>query len=345
MKVITAPAFYNTGSAYVTRVAQPVSFNDQNITNVGDIALDSISADGTNITISSASGNDVLIGESGNTILSIDGGTDTIGISGNAHARMGLYLSTTLPVGSDTRWGIYSEIHGNSTSTNSGYLAGFAAQPYLDAANTADWDGTVGIRGLSTIPGSAQPSSGTTTITGVAGVYIANPDKGTNVTYTNTYGIYIEDHTRGTNDYGIYVAGADTYALWIDADVSRFDGAISLGTDHGNDGQQLTSGGDDAACDWTAASSLRSHKHIGKEADPNESLQAILSSTPYHFQYKQSMGTGDSTTEYVGVMADDAPWAMHYSGTIVNPVNALGYTVGAIQALHDKIQKLEAQLA
>jgi len=39
MKVITAPAFYNTGSTYKTRVAQPVSFNDQSITNVDDITV------------------------------------------------------------------------------------------------------------------------------------------------------------------------------------------------------------------------------------------------------------------------------------------------------------------
>ena len=54
---------------------------------------------------------------------------------------------------------------------------------------------------------------------------------------------------------------------------------------------------------------------------------------------------GDSATEYVGLMADDAPWAMHYKGAIVNPVNTLGYTVLSIQALNDKIEKLEQELS
>jgi hypothetical protein len=153
-----------------------------------------------------------------------------------------------------------------------------------------------------------------------------------------------------SNASTLYIGTAPTegtsgnYAMWIDAGSSRFDGAISLGTDMGDDGQQLTSGGDDAACDWTAASSLREHKNIGELADPNEALQAMLDSKAYHFRYKEKHGTGDSKTEYVGLMADESPWAMHYKGKIVNPVNTLGYTVLAVQALHDKIEKLESQV-
>ena len=136
----------------------------------------------------------------------------------------------------------------------------------------------------------------------------------------------------------------NNYAFFVDSGAIRLDGAISLGTDHGSDGEQLTSGGDDAACDWTAASSLREHKHIGKKANPDDALKAMLDSKAYHFHYKDRLGTGDSDTEYVGVMADDAPWAMHYKGKIVNPVNSLGYTVLSIQALHDKITKLETAI-
>ena len=43
-------------------------------------------------------------------------------------------------------------------------------------------------------------------------------------------------------------------------------------------------------------------------------------------------------------MADEAPWAMHYKGSIVNPVNTLGYTVLSVQALNAKIEKLEQAL-
>jgi hypothetical protein len=139
-------------------------------------------------------------------------------------------------------------------------------------------------------------------------------------------------------------AGTANYSMWVDAGTSRFDGAISLATDHGDDGQQLTSGGDDAACDWTAASSLRKYKNIGKQASPQQALEAMLNTPAYHFHYKEKKGTGDTSTEYVGVMADDAPWAMHYKGKIVNPVNSLGYTVLSVQALNNKIEKLEQEL-
>uniref|UniRef100_A0A6M3LCA9 Uncharacterized protein n=1 Tax=viral metagenome TaxID=1070528 RepID=A0A6M3LCA9_9ZZZZ len=56
-------------------------------------------------------------------------------------------------------------------------------------------------------------------------------------------------------------------------------------------------------------------------------------------------GTQDTETEYVGIMGDEAPWAMHYKGGIVNPVNSLGYTTLAIQALEERVRELEAQLA
>ena len=148
----------------------------------------------------------------------------------------------------------------------------------------------------------------------------------------------------GTTAVKIDQANTTSPALWVDTGNARFDGAISLGTDMGDDGQQLTSGGDDAACDWTAASSLREYKDIGKQASPQEALETMLNTPAYHFHYKEKKGTGDTSTEYVGVMADDAPWAMHYKGKIVNPVNSLGYTVLSVQALNNKIEKLEQEL-
>jgi len=164
---------------------------------------------------------------------------------------------------------------------------------------------------------------------------VSNGGGGATPTITTASTLYIA--TGGS-------AGATNYALFVDAGTSRFDGAISLGTDHGDDGQQLTSGGDDTACDWTAASSLKEHKDIGEQASPEEALEAMLSTPAYHFRYKERKGTGDSSTEYVGVMADEAPWAMHYKGNIVNPVNTLGYTVLSVQALHAQIEKLDKRL-
>lgn len=47
-------------------------------------------------------------------------------------------------------------------------------------------------------------------------------------TLTDNYGLYVEDMTKGTNDYGIYIGGADTYALWVDSGISRFDGNLEF---------------------------------------------------------------------------------------------------------------------
>ena len=47
---------------------------------------------------------------------------------------------------------------------------------------------------------------------------------------TDNYGLYVVNQTAGTNDYGIYVAGADTYAIWSDSGVNRFDGNVLAGT-------------------------------------------------------------------------------------------------------------------
>jgi len=41
-------------------------------------------------------------------------------------------------------------------------------------------------------------------------------------------GIHIEDMTAGTLDYGLYIADADTYAIFVDGGLSRFDGDIEM---------------------------------------------------------------------------------------------------------------------
>src|SRR3989304_3774354 len=64
----------------------------------------------------------------------------------------------------------------------------------------------------------------------------------------------------------------------------------------------------------------------------------------FPYPYKPKMGTGDSATMYVGVMADEAPWAMHYGGNIINPVNTLGYMVLGLQATNKKIDELDLKI-
>lgn len=67
--------------------------------------------------------------------------------------------------------------------------------------------------------------TGTNTITTGAGIRIA----ASSGTITSNYGIYVEDQTSGTSDYGIYIAGSDTKAIWVDNDDVRFDANLVVG--------------------------------------------------------------------------------------------------------------------
>lgn len=107
-------------------------------------------------------------------------------------------------------------------------------------------------------------------------------------------------------------------------------------------GEQLQTNGS-GVLTWEAAGSSREMKDLLGRLTPAEGLAALLSTPVYRFHYKRDaqVTTGDFLTEYVGVLADEAPWAMHHHGKILNPVNTFGYTVLAIQALEARIAELE----
>ncbi|MBI2017785.1 DUF3800 domain-containing protein [Candidatus Daviesbacteria bacterium] len=69
--------------------------------------------------------------------------------------------------------------------------------------------------------------SGGYTITNGYALYAANPAG--SGTITNNYGLYIENQTAGTNDYGVYVAGADTAAAYFGGNVGiGFSSPVAL---------------------------------------------------------------------------------------------------------------------
>lgn len=146
--------------------------------------------------------------------------------------------------------------------------------------------------------------------------------------------------TSGT----LNIDGAADFA----ADV-KFNLTITAGADGvGSDGEQLTSGGAAAECDWAAAASLTKFKNLlGLRTDADKVLEQIVSTPVYDFRYKRSngkehvMSTGDHDTVYTGVVSEDAPWAMHFKGTILNPINTFGYTVLALKALCARVEALE----
>ena len=142
----------------------------------------------------------------------------------------------------------------------------------------------------------------------------------------------LEPSASGTN-YTAFKVAAQTDSL-----------TYTLPTTYGTNGFFLQTNGS-GTLTWASAISSRDTKNIvGLFETPSDALDQILNTNIYRFHYKSGMGTGDSKTEYVGVMADEAPWAMHHNGTIVNPVNTLGYMVLGVQALDEKINDQQKQI-
>lgn len=115
----------------------------------------------------------------------------------------------------------------------------------------------------------------------------------------------------------------------------------------GSAGQQLQTDATPGATQlsWASAASTRDTKILAGLLAPQEALASILATPIHRFRYKAGMGTQDATTEYAGILAEEAPWAMHFNGTVLNPVNTAGYAFSAIQALQAEIDTLKAQLA
>ena len=138
----------------------------------------------------------------------------------------------------------------------------------------------------------------------------------------------------------------DAFEFTVRVDPTEDTGWDLPGT-NGTAGQQLqtTGGRPVSALSWASASSTRDVKILAGLLEPQDALAAVLAAPVHRFRYKPGAGTQDSTTEYAGIVADEAPWAMHFNGTILNPVNTTGYAFGAIQALQAEIEALKKQLA
>lgn len=171
-------------------------------------------------------------------------------------------------------------------------------------------------------------------------------------------GIWIDDeNSRVSLYYGNGGASDPVLGLHFDGtDVTvpgnlTVSSTITAGADGvGSDGEQLTSGGAGAECDWAAAGSVRAFKNVGDERTDAQDVLKMLVETPvYDFHYKSKhetderiTTTGDIETTYTGIMADEAPYAMHHHGRILNPINTFGYTLLGIKALEQRLAALEA---
>jgi hypothetical protein len=155
------------------------------------------------------------------------GSTQTIGIQSNAVGDTG---GTSLVVG------LYGVGYGADESygvSGTGYMVGATAVTEVAGVNGVA--GTVFGGGLTVtnafgLQGSVSVDGGASAITNAAGLNIKSATNASGGTITNNYGVRILNQTVGANNYGLYVEGADTYALWIDSGATRLDGATTIGT-------------------------------------------------------------------------------------------------------------------
>ena len=97
---------------------------------------------------------------------------------------------------------------------------------------------TIGLQGRAASTGASGAAlqsfktdvinSGSGVVAEAKGLFITNPQNTGGGSITENTGVYVSNQTVGTTDYGIYVAGADTYALFVDAGTTRLDGILEV---------------------------------------------------------------------------------------------------------------------
>jgi hypothetical protein len=301
-----------------------------------------------------------------------------LGVGGAPSVNVGIRLSGSVMSTSVDQYGVFSDAIASSAATTLGYAVfgrvRTAVASYtmgearaLVAENPIKGAGST-ITNASGVYVASQTAGGTNNY----GIYVEAPSGGGGV----NYGIYVAGGapaiqvaaggivitgssrvTGGTLFLG--TAGSSLGVLSFNGNTSgtiTMQSAAAAGTwtftlppDDGDAGEQLQTNGSGVTT-WEAAASLREFKHVGNRLDPHLALSRILAAPVSLFQYRRSTpgrrvtSTGDHETVYAGVMADEAPWAMHHGGRIFSPVSAFGYSAAAIVALHQRIASLEQRL-
>jgi hypothetical protein len=186
--------------------------------------------------------------------LYVDATNNRIGIGTTTTTQAGVTVNLGAP---DVSNGAVFGVSGTLTSTTNS-LFGIGVQPTVTVGVNSDLDfvgvasgpttatgnlntGTAGIFGYLAAPsytgtGTLRNLVGTTTtlinsstgtVTNGIGIEVTNPVNAG--TITTNYGIWINNQTAGATDYGVYIQGADTYALFVDGGATRLDGTLAVG--------------------------------------------------------------------------------------------------------------------
>ena len=177
--------------------ASNVSFGDNNITNVGSIALDTITNDGTDVTVDSSG--DIILDADGADITLKDAGT-TFGSLTNSSGELVIKSGST-PTAAITLSGANTTIEGNLTVDGNFDVTG--TLDFSDSAIT-----NVGSIQLDSIAGDADSNtsitfSGSDVITmATGGTTALTIDASQNVTVAGDLTVTGDDITMGTNTAG-----------------------------------------------------------------------------------------------------------------------------------------------
>ncbi|MCR4339419.1 MAG: hypothetical protein NUW01_05975 [Gemmatimonadaceae bacterium] len=226
----------------------------------------------------------------------------------------------------------------------------------LPAGTDLTFTGTTGTNDIVLTNGLADALSITD---GAADVLVIDTSTSGNVV-TLTAALDVTGAITGTTSLALGVAGGATGDLIFNGTTS---GVVTLTVNDvagtwtmvlpaavGTSGQQLTDSAGDGVTAWAAAS-LGAWKNDLGVLDPEEALKAVVSAPTHVFTYKTEVmpkGQWDGNgARMTGIFAEEAPWAMHgerdglRSGIAFSNINAFGYARAAIQALNDKIARLE----
>lgn len=167
----------------------------------------------------------------------VSGATVAISDTGSVMDAFGLYVDPSFS-GSGFKRGLTVNSSYSPTSSTLGlYAIDSTAQAYPGTGNTLTsaygLSSSVSLGSAGTVTsmyaGRFGLSSSIGTATNGFGLFVSSSTAGSGGSITNNYGLYIDNQTAGTTDYGIYVVGADTYAIWSDNGVNRFDGNTVIG--------------------------------------------------------------------------------------------------------------------
>jgi hypothetical protein len=165
--------------------------------------------------------------------------SDQDGETQDGYINAGRFESKTLDIGAT------GNIHAlrSVTAISYHYGTGTVAEQIgvLSVVNNDDTDSEDGdITAAYNFWASAGTDKGTGTIATRYGYYTSNTSGGGNL--TSQYGVYVDDMTGATNDYGIAIAGADTYALWVSSAAQNTDAANGITFGSGGDTNLYRSG-------------------------------------------------------------------------------------------------------